>query len=93
MYLFCDSSNHSLAEMLVEQVAVALGRAANIYPLSFLLNIGRKPKISRNFQHVLFFSGLYPRFDPLSNAEQKRQSIYSVLSTSLLLALFVVLVK
>lgn len=39
------------------QIAVALGRAANIYPLSFLLNFGRKPKISRNFQHVLFFSG------------------------------------
>lgn len=41
------------------QIAVALGRAANIYPLSFLLNFGRKPKISRNFQHVLFFSGQY----------------------------------
>ncbi|KAF4528470.1 hypothetical protein B566_EDAN015932 [Ephemera danica] len=36
----------------------ALGRAANIYPLSFLLNLGRKPKISYNFQHMLFFSGL-----------------------------------
>ncbi|XP_065347310.1 sodium/hydrogen exchanger 6 isoform X3 [Cloeon dipterum] len=35
-----------------------LGRAANIYPLSFLLNLGRKPKISYNFQHMLFFSGL-----------------------------------
>ena len=39
------------------QVAVALGRAANVYPLSFLLNFGRKPKISSNYQHVLFFSG------------------------------------
>ena len=39
------------------QIAVILGRAANIYPLSVLLNFGRKPKISRNFQHVLFLSG------------------------------------
>lgn len=35
-----------------------IGRAANIYPLSFLLNLGRKPKISMNFQHMLFFAGL-----------------------------------
>lgn len=35
-----------------------MGRAANIYPLSFLLNLGRKHKISWGFQHVLFFSGL-----------------------------------
>ncbi|XP_008214679.1 sodium/hydrogen exchanger 7 isoform X5 [Nasonia vitripennis] len=35
-----------------------LGRAANVYPLSFLLNLGRKPKISLNFQHMLFCAGL-----------------------------------
>lgn len=35
-----------------------LGRAVNIYPLSFLLNLGRKPTIPLNFQHMLFFAGL-----------------------------------
>ncbi|XP_045486370.1 sodium/hydrogen exchanger 7 isoform X11 [Pieris rapae] len=35
-----------------------LGRAVNIYPLSFLMNLGRKPPIPMNFQHMLFFSGL-----------------------------------
>lgn len=39
-------------------VCAAIGRAANIYPLSFLLNLGRNPKISSNFQHMLFFAGL-----------------------------------
>lgn len=39
-------------------ICAALGRATNIYPLSFLLNLGRKPKIPANFQHMLFFAGL-----------------------------------
>uniref|UniRef100_A0A8C2K3X8 Sodium/hydrogen exchanger n=1 Tax=Cyprinus carpio TaxID=7962 RepID=A0A8C2K3X8_CYPCA len=38
-------------------LAIFLGRAANIYPLSFLLNLGRKNKIASNFQHVMMFSG------------------------------------
>lgn len=43
---------------LSTQLAVFLGRAANIYPLSFLLNLGRKNKISPNFQHMMMFAGL-----------------------------------
>uniref|UniRef100_A0A1A9WXG0 Cation/H+ exchanger transmembrane domain-containing protein n=1 Tax=Glossina brevipalpis TaxID=37001 RepID=A0A1A9WXG0_9MUSC len=39
-------------------VCAAIGRAVNIYPLSWLLNLNRKPKISANFQHMLFFAGL-----------------------------------
>ncbi|KAJ8735447.1 hypothetical protein PYW07_007067 [Mythimna separata] len=39
-------------------VTSVLGRAVNIYPLSFLLNLGRNPPIPMNFQHMLFFSGL-----------------------------------
>nr|XP_029503955.1 sodium/hydrogen exchanger 6-like [Oncorhynchus nerka] len=38
-------------------LAVFLGRAANIYPLSFLLNLGRRNKISSNFQHMMMFAG------------------------------------
>ncbi|KAL9844925.1 sodium/hydrogen exchanger 9 isoform 5-T5 [Geothlypis trichas] len=39
-------------------VAVFVARASNIYPLSFLLNLGRKQKIPRTFQHMMMFSGL-----------------------------------
>nr|NP_001137801.1 Na[+]/H[+] hydrogen exchanger 3, isoform G [Drosophila melanogaster]ACL83007.1 Na[+]/H[+] hydrogen exchanger 3, isoform G [Drosophila melanogaster] len=39
-------------------ICAAIGRAVNVYPLSWLLNIKRKPKISTNFQHMLFFAGL-----------------------------------
>ncbi|XP_045593385.1 sodium/hydrogen exchanger 7 isoform X4 [Procambarus clarkii] len=39
-------------------LAVIAGRFLNIYPLSCLLNIGRRPKIPVKFMNMLFFSGL-----------------------------------
>lgn len=39
-------------------IAIFLGRAANVYPLSFFLNLGRRQKIGWNFQHMLMFAGL-----------------------------------
>jgi solute carrier family 9 (sodium/hydrogen exchanger), member 6/7 len=35
-----------------------VGRAINVYPLAWVLNLGRKPKMPWNFQHMLFFAGL-----------------------------------
>ncbi|NXJ69382.1 SL9A6 protein, partial [Rostratula benghalensis] len=47
-------------------LAIFLGRAANIYPLSFLLNLGRRNKIGTNLQHMMMFAGtlLHPRLHP-----------------------------
>ncbi|NXT26034.1 SL9A6 protein, partial [Syrrhaptes paradoxus] len=39
-------------------LAIFLGRAANIYPLSFLLNLGRRNQIGTNLQHMMMFAGM-----------------------------------
>ncbi|CAH2247061.1 sodium hydrogen exchanger 9 [Pelobates cultripes] len=39
-------------------ISIFVARACNIYPLTFFLNLGRKKKIPRNFQHMMMFSGL-----------------------------------
>ncbi|XP_076004760.1 sodium/hydrogen exchanger 7 isoform X2 [Genypterus blacodes] len=39
-------------------IAIFIGRALNIYPLTFLLNLGRRHKIKGNFQHMMMFAGL-----------------------------------
>jgi len=44
--------------VLVAFLAIAVARALNIYPLSFILNFGRKTRIPMNYQHMLWFSGL-----------------------------------
>ncbi|KAJ4435707.1 hypothetical protein ANN_18323 [Periplaneta americana] len=63
--LRCESLLHCCFHFIVaiktlttEEFCAMLGRAVNIYPLSFLLNLGRKPQIPLNFQHMLFFAGL-----------------------------------
>ncbi|XP_023237027.1 sodium/hydrogen exchanger 7-like [Centruroides sculpturatus] len=44
--------------ILIAFLAIAIGRALNIYPLTFLVNLGRHNKIPLSFQHILFFAGL-----------------------------------
>lgn len=35
-----------------------LGRAMNVYPLAWIINLGRSPKMPVSFQHMLFFAGM-----------------------------------
>ncbi|NWW30422.1 SL9A9 protein, partial [Panurus biarmicus] len=72
-------------------VAVFLARASNIYPLSFLLNLGRKQKIPGNFQHMMMFSGLRGAIAfALAIRDTGSQPKQMMFSTALLIVFFTV---
>ncbi|MBN3297500.1 SL9A6 protein, partial [Amia calva] len=72
-------------------LAVFLGRAANIYPLSFLLNLGRRNKISANFQHMMMFAGLRGAMTfALSIRDTATYARQMMFSTTLLIVFFTV---
>uniref|UniRef100_A0A8C3BDK8 Sodium/hydrogen exchanger n=1 Tax=Cairina moschata TaxID=8855 RepID=A0A8C3BDK8_CAIMO len=72
-------------------VAIFLGRAAHIYPLSFLLNLGRRHKISWNFQHMMMFSGLRGAMAfALAIRDTATYSHQMMFSTTLLIVFFTV---
>uniref|UniRef100_A0A8B9HNI6 Sodium/hydrogen exchanger n=1 Tax=Astyanax mexicanus TaxID=7994 RepID=A0A8B9HNI6_ASTMX len=72
-------------------LAILLGRAANIYPLSFLLNLGRSNRISNNFQHVMMFAGLRGAMAfALSIRDTSTYARQMMFSTTLLIVFFTV---
>uniref|UniRef100_A0A674PIR8 Sodium/hydrogen exchanger n=1 Tax=Takifugu rubripes TaxID=31033 RepID=A0A674PIR8_TAKRU len=72
-------------------IAMFLGRAANIYPLSFLLNLGRRNKIKSNFQHMMMFAGLRGAMTfALSIRDTATYARQMMFSTTLLLVFFTV---
>ena len=66
---------HSLTKLSL-QLAMTLGRLCNIYPLSFLLNLGRHRKISFKFQHMMVFAGRWTKLPPSSRFIVKHVSDY-----------------
>uniref|UniRef100_A0A3Q2CQ13 Sodium/hydrogen exchanger n=1 Tax=Cyprinodon variegatus TaxID=28743 RepID=A0A3Q2CQ13_CYPVA len=72
-------------------LAVFVGRAANIYPLSFLLNLGRRNKIRSNFQHMMMFAGLRGAMTfALSIRDTATYARQMMFSTNLLVVFFTV---
>ncbi|XP_063999575.1 sodium/hydrogen exchanger 7 isoform X1 [Pogoniulus pusillus] len=72
-------------------IAIFLGRAAHIYPLSFLLNLGRRHKINWNFQHMMMFSGLRGAMAfALAIRDTATYSHQMMFSTTLLIVFFTV---
>uniref|UniRef100_A0A8C2YBV6 Sodium/hydrogen exchanger n=1 Tax=Coturnix japonica TaxID=93934 RepID=A0A8C2YBV6_COTJA len=72
-------------------LAVFVARACNIYPLTFLLNFGRKQKIPRNFQHMMMFSGLRGAIAfALAIQDTESQSKQMMFTTALLIVFFTV---
>ncbi|XP_018410544.1 PREDICTED: sodium/hydrogen exchanger 6 isoform X2 [Nanorana parkeri] len=72
-------------------LAVFLGRAANIYPLSFLLNLGRRNKIGSKLQHMMMFAGLRGAMAfALSIRDTATYARRMMFSTTLLIVFFTV---
>uniref|UniRef100_A0A8C2NG14 Cation/H+ exchanger transmembrane domain-containing protein n=1 Tax=Capra hircus TaxID=9925 RepID=A0A8C2NG14_CAPHI len=72
-------------------VAIFVARACNIYPLSFLLNLGRKHTIPWNFQHMMMFSGLRGAIAfALAIRSTESQPKQMMFTTTLLLVFFTV---
>ncbi|KAM4047064.1 sodium/hydrogen exchanger 7 isoform 2-T2 [Anomaloglossus baeobatrachus] len=72
-------------------IAVFVGRAAHVYPLSFFLNLGRRHKIGWNFQHMLMFSGLRGAMAfALSIRDTATYAHQMMFSTTLLIVFFTV---
>ncbi|KAF4020522.1 hypothetical protein G4228_012403 [Cervus hanglu yarkandensis] len=72
-------------------VAIFVARACNIYPLSFLLNLGRKHKVPWNFQHMMMFSGLRGAIAfALAIRNTESQPKQMMFTTTLLLVFFTV---
>ncbi|XP_028930080.1 sodium/hydrogen exchanger 9 isoform X2 [Ornithorhynchus anatinus] len=72
-------------------LAIFIARACNIYPLSFLLNLGRKQKIPWNFQHMMMFSGLRGAIAfALAIRNTESQPKQMMLTTTLLIVFFTV---
>ncbi|XP_022438397.1 sodium/hydrogen exchanger 9 isoform X1 [Delphinapterus leucas] len=72
-------------------LAIFVARACNIYPLSFLLNLGRKHKIPWNFQHIMMFSGLRGAIAfALAIRNTESQPKQMMFTTTLLLVFFTV---
>jgi solute carrier family 9 (sodium/hydrogen exchanger), member 6/7 len=57
--MFSFPRHHFDAIFIITGFLCALiGRAINVYPLAWVINLGRKPKMPTNFQHMMFFAGL-----------------------------------
>ncbi|KAM4821311.1 sodium/hydrogen exchanger 9 [Thomomys bottae] len=72
-------------------LAIFVARACNIYPLSFLLNLGRKERIPWGFQHMMMFSGLRGAIAfALAIRNTDSQPKQMVLTTTLVVVFFTV---
>ncbi|XP_034562691.1 sodium/hydrogen exchanger 9-like isoform X2 [Notolabrus celidotus] len=59
-YVLLTSPHHVFKALFISGafLSIFISRACNIYPLSFLLNLRRRTKIPRSFQHFMMLTGL-----------------------------------
>ncbi|KAM4543949.1 sodium/hydrogen exchanger 9-like [Fundulus diaphanus] len=72
-------------------LSIFISRACNVYPLSFLLNLGRTSKISHSSQHFMVFAGLRGAISfSLAVRDTSTEAKRTILTTCLLLIGFTV---
>ena len=57
MQVFTISTSFSFSLIIWSLILILIGRAANIFPLSFLVNRFRTVNISARMQFIMWFSG------------------------------------
>ncbi|UMM40517.1 hypothetical protein L5515_017117 [Caenorhabditis briggsae] len=53
-----NNQRWSFSFLLFSLISITASRALFVYPLSWLLNIRRRPKIPKRYQHMILFAGL-----------------------------------
>ena len=88
-------SSHNLFFVFVFpfQVLILVGRAVNIFPLSFILNFFREHKITRKNQCVMWFSGLRGAvaFALSLHLELSAEKRYVLVTATLIIVLFTIM--
>ncbi|XP_014661871.1 PREDICTED: sodium/hydrogen exchanger 9-like isoform X2 [Priapulus caudatus] len=92
--VFTFSNHHwEVGFIMLAIVAIVIGRAMNVYPLSFLLNLGRKQKITYAYQHMMMFAGLRGAIAyALAIRNTASVARQTMLSTTVIIVLFTVIV-
>lgn len=88
-----EGQQFNIPFFLAALLGIFVARAANVYPISFLLNLGRTHKISFNHQHMMMFSGLRGAIAfalAIRNATTPSQNV--ILSTTSLIVIVTVIV-
>eukprot|EP00794_Sanderia_malayensis_P018860 gene18860-20760_t len=93
MAIFSFKHRLELAFVIWSIVMILIGRALNIFPLSFILNFFRETKISKKNQFVMWFSGLRGAiaFAMSINFQFEDDKRHVLITTTLIIVLFTVL--
>ncbi|XP_029003910.1 sodium/hydrogen exchanger 9-like isoform X1 [Betta splendens] len=93
-YVLLTFPHHVFKALFISGAFLSLfiSRAFNVYPLSFLLNLGRTNKIPRSFQHFMTFAGLRGAvaFSLVMHIDRSTEVRRAILTTALLLIGFTV---
>uniref|UniRef100_A0A3B5LW03 Solute carrier family 9 member A9 n=1 Tax=Xiphophorus couchianus TaxID=32473 RepID=A0A3B5LW03_9TELE len=92
-YIWFTFRHHAFRALFISGafLSIFISRACNIYPLSFLINLGRTKKVSRNFQNFMVFTGLRGAVSfSLAVRDTSTEARRTILTTTLLLIGFTV---